>query len=773
MAAVLLGVAHRPAPLIVYSAPAGDRPAGANRLHPTDAILPNGRIAAPSGKSILVGTDPLGMALTPDGRYAIVSNDSQSTGGLVIPPSDPPLEIGYSLAVIDTRTMHLASIYRDPSAAFFMGVAAVHDPADPSRTIVLASDAGSGSVRVFDLTDGQLTPRLAIALPPDGLTHAVPAGIAVDPGASVAYVVDNLGDSVVAVDLRTEKVVRSIPVGDFPFNVAVDAQHVLVSGMGLSSYGAVSPAPPNPTFAAPAFDPLKSSTLSVLALSDAGDGGGDPSIVRMDPQPDGSENVGGADPGAIVISRDGKSAYVALSNVDRVAVVSLEGEPRVVRGLDLRLYPDAPYGAQPSAEALSNDGKRLYVALAGLNAVAVVDALSPERYRYGLIPTGWYPTSLALSPNGRYLYVVSTKGVDGWGIFQKIDLKKISLVKATLATLRYNRTPKRARFDAVIPPLRSNKRSDVIDRVVYISVGTNSYDAVLGDLKDASGAPHGNGEPALALYPESVTPNIHALARTYALADNLYAADDNLDLARQSAMAADPPLYSTLVANVGSARAPLNGGVDPENYERSGYLFNALARAGISYRDYGGLLQLSGYRDALYHLDVPALAALSGNVDLAYAGWNERVDDAARAKEFVHDMQRYVDADAMPSFTYVWLPTLPGNGGIAGADRALGTIVAYLSHTPHWSSTAIFVVPEGVQLGSIDHVNAFRSYAIVVSPLAKRGYVGNEHLSVSSVLKTEEEIFGLPPLGLGDLLAGDLAAFFGTVPDPQPYEAIR
>ena len=67
----------------------------------------------------------------------------------------------------------------------------------------------------------------------------------------------------------------------------------------------------------------------------------------------------------------------------------------------------------------------------------------PTRYRYGLIPTAWYPTALALSRDGRYLYVVNSKGVNGWGVLQRIDLKHTSLVKATLAALRYNRTPRR------------------------------------------------------------------------------------------------------------------------------------------------------------------------------------------------------------------------------------------------------------------------------------------------------------------------------------------
>ena len=297
----------------------------------------------------------------------------------------------------------------------------------------------------------------------------------------------------------------------------------------------------------------------------------------MDAAPNGAQIIGGAAPGAVALSKDGRLAYVALSNVDRVAVVSLAGAPRVVRGLDLRLYPGAPYGAAPSAEALSPDGKRLYVALAGLNAVAVLDARRTTRYRFGLIPTAWYPTAIALSPNGRYLYVANAKGAAGQASLQRVDLKRTSLVKATLATLRYNRTPGLAKFNPVIPPLRSNRRSEVIDHVVYIAVGTRGYDAMLGDLKDDSGKPHGNGDPALTVYPQSLTPNLHTLARTYALADNFYAADADLNVAKQFATASGATLYQQLVDAAGAARAPMNDhGDDPEDYARGGISFQCI-----------------------------------------------------------------------------------------------------------------------------------------------------------------------------------------------------
>jgi sugar lactone lactonase YvrE len=692
------------------------------------------------------------MALSPDGRYAILSGPS-------------------SLAIVNVGTMKIASIYQNPSASFFMGVAATRDPRNAARTIVLASDAAAGAVDVFDLdASGTLTAQSAIALPSTHAGRVFPAQIAVSPDGRNAYVADNLGDAAIEIDLSDRTVAQTIPAGDFPLYVAAGRETVLASGSGLSAYAPLQTPALEPNFAAPAFDPSKSSALSVFELS-LGSASVDPATVPMDPAPDGMQVIGGAAPGATVLSKDGRLAYVALSNVDRVAVVSLSGAPRVVRGLDLRLYPGAPYGAAPSAEALSPNGKRLYVALAGLNAVAVLDARRATRYRFGLIPTGWFPTAIDLSANGRYLYVANAKGDGGQGMLQRVDLKHTSLVKETLAALRYNRTPGVAKFNPVIPPLRSTKRSDVIDHVVYIAVGTRGYDAMLGDLKDDSGNPHGNGDAGLNLYPQSVTPNLHALARSYALADNFYAADADLNVAKQSATASAATLYQQLVDAASAARSPMDDhGDDPEDYDRGGYLFNAFARAGLTYRDYGGLLRLSGYDGAVYHLDVPALAALAGNVDLNYVGFNPKVGDVARGHEFVRDMQTFVQGDRVPSFTYVRIPTQDSTTGVKDADAALGQIVDFVSHTPHWSSTAIFIVPEGVS-SPADHVNAMRSYALVVSPLARRGYVGDQHLSVASVVKTEEEIFGLPPLALNDLLASDMAGFFTEAPDPETYQA--
>lgn len=781
LAAVLLGAAPRPIPLTVYSAPAADRPAGASRTEPTDAILPNGKTAAPLGTTIFVGTNPLGATVTPDGRFVIVTNNEQDAS-LAPPPPASPLRAGYSLTVVDTRSMRVASVYQAAGMTLFSGIVALRDPANPSVTIVLAVDGGNNAVRVFQLgSDGTLTPQAAIPV------SGFPAQISLSANQRIAYVTSNLGGSVSAIDLVNRRVLHSAQVGFSPYGVGTADGSLFVANGGLDTYTQLSQPASAPRFANVNGNPSRSSSLSILPLDGSGDiaASAATGTVRMDPLPDGVQTVGGAHPGALVTRRDGAYAYVSLANVDRVSTVQLTGDPHVIGGLDLRLFVNAPYGTQPDAEALSMDGTRLYVALAGLNAVAVLDARTPATlHRLGLIPTGSLPSALALSPDGRFLYITSARGVDGWGLLQRVDLKTLPLKESTLSALRYNRAVSAARPNAAVPALRSNRKSNVIDHVVYIAVGSGTFDGVFGDLG------RGDANPSYAEYNATTTPNLHALARTFGIADNFYADSMNADINTQFALSGMTTAYVEHTLPVNAGRAPFDAhGADPDDYPRGGYLFNAVRRAGLSFRDYGTLLNVSGYQPAtpqehgrtrtldtsglggLYTLNVPALAALDGNVDLSYAGWNPLIPNSARASEFVTDMQRLVQGDQEPAFTYIWLPTNASTQSMADADRALGTIVQFLTHTPHWSSTAVFIVSDGAA-GSRDHVNRARSYALVVSPLAKQGYVGHHHLSYASVVKTEEELLGLPPTSLGDLLATDMADFFGTVPYPNTYQAI-
>ena len=152
--------------------------------------------------------------------------------------------------------------------------------------------------------------------------------------------------------------------------------------------------------------------------------------------------------------------------------------------------------------------------------------------------------------------------------------------------------------------------------------------------------------------------------------------------------------------------------------------------------------------------------------------------DATRAAEFVRDFGTLSAAHRQPRFAYVALPgggdspagTPAAEASVVDGDRALGSIVDFLSHLPSWRTTVVFVVPAGASMGR-DHIDASRTYALAILPFVKHGYVGMRHLSTASVLKTIDRVFKLPPLSLGDLLANDMGDFFGSRPDVRPYEA--
>ena len=111
----------------------------------------------------------------------------------------------------------------------------------------------------------------------------------------------------------------------------------------------------------------------------------------------------------------------------------------------------------PFGITLSNDQKRLYVALSGLNAIAVVDTRKGKTLGY--ISTGWYPTKLQISPDDQTLYVVTARGlgsgpnggpafVEGvagtyvgdimQGTFEQIDLSGIDLKLTTRGEMLLN-----------------------------------------------------------------------------------------------------------------------------------------------------------------------------------------------------------------------------------------------------------------------------------------------------------------------------------------------
>ena len=129
----------------------------------------------------------------------------------------------------------------------------------------------------------------------------------------------------------------------------------------------------------------------------------------------------GTHPSAFALTQDGKTLYVALTNRDAVAAVNVGAGQFSVKGYyDTRLPGQSYFGAQPEAVGVNAKGNRLYVANAASDSVAVIDTskLNGKTSKLGMVepigfvPTEWMPMSMAFLPSatGGRLYVATAKG---------------------------------------------------------------------------------------------------------------------------------------------------------------------------------------------------------------------------------------------------------------------------------------------------------------------------------------------------------------------------
>ena len=125
---------------------------------------------------------------------------------------------------------------------------------------------------------------------------------------------------------------------------------------------------------------------------------------------DGIEAYGGSHPNSVAVSPE--AIYVCNGNNDSVSILhpqTLRELQRVnlgvLDGVDARVK-----GVQPVALALSSNGESLYVAEAGINAVAVLRLTGKTAHVEGHIPVGWWPSAVQVSPDGETLYVANARG---------------------------------------------------------------------------------------------------------------------------------------------------------------------------------------------------------------------------------------------------------------------------------------------------------------------------------------------------------------------------
>ena len=102
--------------------------------------------------------------------------------------------------------------------------------------------------------------------------------------------------------------------------------------------------------------------------------------------------------------------------------------------------------------------------------------------------------------------------------------------------------------------------------------------------------------------------------------------------------------------------------------------------------------------------------------------------------------------------------------------RSLGRFVDAISHSPIWSSSAIFVEEDDAQNG-VDHVDGHRSPGYVISPYVNQnGVTESTFYTQVNMTRTVEQILGLPPMNQFDLVASPMTTLFVDNPPASSFQ---
>ena len=210
------------------------------------------------------------------------------------------------------------------------------------------------------------------------------------------------------------------------------------------------------------------------------------------------------------------------------------------RRINIAMTPRQPLGMTPTALALSPDGKRLYVACSDANVAAVVDVSGARSHVEGFIPTGWYPTAVRVLPSGT-LVVLNGKGLRSYpnpngpnpAQAGRAGARGRPASRSTWAACRPARHRGSSRFtDEQLAAWTKTgaRQSRPIATTSWMTPSTfPPIQHVIYIVKEnrtydqvLGDMKEGNGDASLVLFGENVTPNQHKLAREFVLLDNFY-----------------------------------------------------------------------------------------------------------------------------------------------------------------------------------------------------------------------------------------------------------
>jgi YVTN family beta-propeller protein len=657
--------------------------------------------------------------------------------------------------------------------------------------------------------DGTLANPVTVPMPSANGKDPIPSGLAYAPGGQQILATFNGTNTLAVLDAGTGAVLRQIPVGNAPRDVVVVNGHAFVANQGGR------PAAPG--------DTTNGSYGTDIVANDEDGSPSTGTVSEVDPVTGKVVRTyqTGLGPSALLVHGD--EVFVANSNSDTVSVLDTK-TGKVGQTINVNPLPGAPASSSPTSLAMLDD-THLAVSLGQANAVAVYEYKgqdAPASFQ-GLVPTGWYPGTIAFDKPLGQVVIAAQKGVGSLGAPDAngghtvySDLGMVS----TLSTPTAEQLPAMTKqvwsnnqWTAALAELKKNPshaqmaipRRDgdpsAIKHVFMIVKENRTYDQVLGDDS------RGNGDPALAEFGGKTTPNTHALASTDGpLLDNIYSSGTMSADGHQWLTQATVDEYLTRSIGNYDRSYPYNGG-DALAYSATGFIWDNAAHHGVSAKDWGEYT--NKWTDAAGNSDthtwsqwyqntqaieagkpatIPAdqyhasteVPSLSKILHPQYPGFQLQIPDQYRADLFANDLKQAEKDDSLPQLNLMTImddhtagtdPTKPTPSAmVADNDLALGRIVDAISHSKFGKDSAVFVMEDDSQAG-VDHVDGHRQPALIWSPFAKKGAVVNTYYTQLNIVRTIEQILALPPMTQMDLAAEPMFDAFTEKADTTAYTA--
>jgi len=708
--------------------------------------LPNGWSLSPAGKSLPLGDLPLNMAVSSSKKYIAVTNNGQGKQSIQL------------INVVTNKVVDNIKIDKS-----WLGIAFTKD-----EKTLYASGGNDNWILKYAIKKEKLILVDSIKLGDKWPTKISPAGICINDEKNTLYVVTKDDSSLYEINLSSKKIIKKIllPAEAYTCALSNDKSELYITiwgGEKLIVYN---------TSKQKIIDQIKTGTH----------------------------------PNDFCISKNGTLIYVANGEDNSVSVINIKTR-KVVETLNSALYPDAPTGSATNGIALSEDEKTLYIANADNNCLAVFDVSEKGSSKSkGFIPVGWYPTNVKVI--GNKIYVANGKGFSSFpnplgpdpykknaqlgvqkGLLKSVeDVQYIGgLMKGTLSIIPvpseqqlslyaqavYQNTPytktnellSNAEIGSVIPQKVGDPSA--IKHVFYIVKENRTYDQILGDVKE------GNGDASLCLFGEKITPNFHTLAKEFVLLDNFYVDGEVSADGHNWSLGAYANDY--LEKNWVTSYGGRGGTYDAEGTReiannKNGFIWDFAKRAGVSYRTYGEFAD--DYK--------PNLPVLKNHFCTYYTSWDQTVRDTTRVGQWKRDFDSLLAINAVPQLNTLRIINDHTEGmrlgrpspyaHVADNDLAVGMFIEYLSKSPIWKESVVFVLEDDAQDGP-DHVDAHRSPAFVAGGFVKRNFIDHTMYSTSSILRTIELILGMPPMSQYDAAATPLWRCFDKNPNAKGYVA--